>query len=169
MSKIERNNNFKFEEQKQPMMNRYYRKQGYEYERTCGSENKLYDVKLYKNNKIITAEEKFLRKNHKQAILIETIQDIKTNDPGWLYKTKAKWIFWVMPNIWIILRRKRLLKYMKKYGSTLEKWMDVTGWGETENRYLPIETIIERKIGRIIKGKNIPEMRKILNKKKRLI
>lgn len=148
------------EKARQSKQDKYYKSKGYRIERVKGRENKKQDVFLYKNGKRHKVEEKYLTRTHTEYILIETIQDSKTGCLGWLYTTEAEWVYWIMPKVIIKLYQRELLKYIHKYEDTLEIWIDRDGFGITENRKLPIDTIKKEKLGCIVKGKKVIEKAK---------
>ncbi|KKL74182.1 hypothetical protein LCGC14_2067440 [marine sediment metagenome] len=139
--------NFSFERRCQPYADDFYRSKGYTPERVEGPENKLYDVKLKKNGVKVTVEEKFLR-NDADIMFVEIKQDTETDAPGWIEYTRATYLFYVMPSGAILCFMSKLKKFIRYYGSFYPDAICTKGWGRTLNKVIPIEVILENKIGK---------------------
>ena len=141
---------FKWERDKRKIFDEFYKSKGWECKRISGKANKDYDCLLFVNNEWKKVEEKFLSKDY-GYLLVETIQDTETNDPGWLYYTKADYIFWGFEDTIYQIDMNKLLPFVEKHGDKFNKKISVKGWGRTENIAIPWYTIIDNKIGERVK------------------
>ena len=137
-----------FECEMNQYMKAYYVMCGYEYD-FRGDKQK--DVILYSDNEKILVEHKF-RKVEYNDILVEIVQDLKTNASGWLYECEADDLHYVICkeaegnmrpiyfyDIKFKLFRNWLFEWLmqnKGHYRTSNK-----GWGITLNLAVPIKTI----------------------------
>jgi len=139
--------NFRFEQESQPRANKLYIEKGYSIARVDGKENKLYDVKLYKNGTCSTVEEKFLRQDA-DFMFVEIMQDVNTGDPGWIDYTMAEFLFYMMPSATYVCKMSNLKKFIRYYGDRLRTIYSNRGYGKTKNKALPFVIIVENEIGK---------------------
>ena len=136
MSREEVDKNFDFEKSMNPYMDKYYKKLGFSID---WNGNKEYDCILHKENKSPVKVELKYRKQIFNDILVEIIQDIETNHPGWLYTSDSRYLHYVictpLPKYYYSIKFKLFKKLffenikIKKIKFILSK----KGWGLTLN------------------------------------
>src|SRR3990167_4514840 len=141
---------FDFEKENQRHFNEYYKSQGWPYKRIYGKENKDYDCVVLIDWAWIKIEEKYRSKEYPD-LLAETIQDTKTNSPGWLYYTKADWLLYGVSDKIYKIDMSMLKSFIENHGDKFNKKISKKGWGITENIAIPWYTIIHNGIGQRIK------------------
>jgi len=141
---------FHFEKEKQKIFNDFYKKNNWGVKRITGKENKNYDCLIRKDGIWYKIEEKY-RSNNWKDLAVETIQDIKTNSPGWLYYTKAQYLFYGMDEIIYAIDIEKLRNFIKNNSEKFDTFISEKGWGITKNIIIPWYTIIDNKIGKRIK------------------
>lgn len=136
----------KFEKEQRKYFNNYYRKKGWQCKRIYGKENIKYDCLIEIENKWIKIQEKAASYDY-GGCLVELIQDIKTNNKGWLYTCQADYIIYkILDNLyWIDMRK--LKNHMRESGGNYDNLISDKGWGKTVFIIIPWEIIINNKIG----------------------
>ena len=112
---------------------------------------KEYDCILGYKNRRFTVEEK-ARMSVWGDILVETVQDTKTDKPGWIYYSKADFLVYGMFGEKTKVYRLRLKKFQEWFGLCIKHFktkISKKGWGITENKVVPIPEIPTEIIARI--------------------
>lgn len=138
-----------FEQTKQDFFNKLYRDLGFDI--ISRKDNKYWDVKLRKETYIFTIEEK-ARKKHWDDILVETIQDTKTNKDGWIYYSTADFLVYGMfgdPIIVYRLKLKDFQSWFEQHIDDFQERISEQGWGRTINKVVPIIDIPQKLIKRL--------------------
>ena len=141
------------------MLNQLYDQHDYDFEPRHGKENEKYDGVLIhrKTNHRFSIEEKGLSYVHTHCP-IELIQDIKTMNLGWFYKTEANSIVFIYfhanttnPAIVYIARTIRLKNYNPDYFLVKNVFTAkaTNGYGDTVNLNIPWELFLEDGTARI--------------------
>lgn len=141
---------FQFEKEKQPLFDEFYRSKGWEFKRIVGIKNKDYDVLVKIGEEWVGVEEKF-RGEEYLDLLVELIQDTETNDPGWLYTTKAKYLFYGVGNKIYGMYIDRLREFVELYKDKFNVIISPKGWGITKNIAIPWPTIFDNNLGKRMK------------------
>lgn len=141
---------FQFEKEKQKVFNNFYKSNNIPYKRIYGKENKKYDCVILLNNYWIKVEEKFRSKEYPD-LLVETIQDINTNSPGWLYYTEADLLLYGVEQKIYQIDVSKLREFIKFHGNEFSKIISKKGWGTTENIIIPWSVIFVNNIGKKIR------------------
>lgn len=152
MMNVETEQFFKIEKKGQKVFNAFYRSLNIPYKRIYGLQNKEYDCVLLINGKWVRVEEKTLTEDWGN-LLVETIQDTKTNSPGWFYTNKSELLLWlILPTKRIYqINIQKLKEFVELYKNQFNKVISEKGWGRTENIAIPWSTIITNNIGKIVK------------------
>ena len=127
---------FNFSYGKQKFFDNYYRRHGWPFKRIMGEENKKYDCVVKRNGIWIKIEEKarFDNAGH-DDFLVELIQDIDSNNPGWFFTSEADYIFYLTPQETLyIVDLKKLQKILP---------ISTKGWGKTLNIVIPWRLLID--------------------------
>jgi len=141
-----------------PILREIYRHYGFEVKYINGKENEKYDGILInaENNTRISIEEKGLSYYHK-CCPIELIQDIKTQNMGWFYKTEAKYIIFIyfenkQPYICYLIKMGLLKEYPAEYlnHNGCFTALALGGWGDTVNLNIPWEQLIQDNIASVL-------------------
>jgi hypothetical protein len=135
------NDYLKEEARHQPFFDKLYRDMGLEI--IDRKQNKFWDLKLKRDAFIFTVEEK-ARNRTWDDILIETIQDTKTNSLGWIYYSKADFLVYGMFGDKIYVYRLNMPNFKKWFESHEQFYSEIVskkGWGETVNKPIPIKHI----------------------------
>ena len=85
--------NFVFENRMNTYMEQYYTSKNWEY--NWGESDKTRDVELKLGDRTWSAELKYRTVDY-QDIIIELIQDVTTNDPGWYYHCEADQLHYIV-------------------------------------------------------------------------
>jgi len=144
------NENFAFERSCQPFADAFYISRGYKIDRVQGKQNKLGDVYLSKNGSVFLIEEKFLRQEL-NFMFVEIVQDVKTNNIGWLWYTGSEYIFYCMPETQYFCHTERLRNFIREFGDFYKTLISRKGWGQTENKAVDWGTVIHKKIAKKVK------------------
>ena len=141
---------FAYEREKQKFFNKFYQERNWPYKRIFGKENKKYDCVILIDGKWIKVEEKHRIKIWPD-MAVELVQDIKTNNPGWLYYTEADWIFYGMGERIYLVEVPKLRKFVELYKDKFDIKVSKKGWGNTENLIIPWPIITQNNLGKLIK------------------
>lgn len=141
---------FEYEKQKRKVFDDFYEERGWQCKRIFGKQNKDYDCEVLIDGKWIKVEEKYRSVDYRD-FLIETNQDTKTNNEGWLYYCKADYIFYGVANKIYYIDLPKLREFINRVGDRFHKKISKKGWGITENLAIPWPVIIVNKIGERIK------------------
>jgi len=144
MTEAEKREFFDFEKYAQMILDEYYESRSHTVDRTQSC--RQYDCIIDGQYKV---EEKF-RQSEYGDILIEVIQNLNTNAPGWFFETRCDYLHYVFMDDSIIKRFIRL-KWNKfkswclsdyfvshKHNKTI---ISSKGWGLTVNLSIPIKDI----------------------------
>ena len=149
---------FEFEQLYQKELDRIYGGMGYTVQRIKGKENEKFDVILTRDGVDEPVEEKGLRYYHPDAP-IELLQDVKTCNLGWFYKTKARHIYFIYYNeIMPIVMYDLNLPHLKNFLTSCfedEKVKFRTalkGFGITINMCIPWKYLVEKNIVQVLKN-----------------
>jgi len=135
---------------------------GYDVKYTIGKENEKHDAKLTnrKTGEEISIEEKGLSYPH-ACCPVELIQDVKTTNMGWFYKTKAQWIIMIyfqkgQPNICYAIDMRKLREYPAEYIDSKECFSHVNnkGYGDTINLNIPWKLLLRDNIAKVLQNFN---------------
>ena len=138
---------FEFERENRKLFDDFYRSKGWACKRIYGKENKKYDCELLIDGNKVKVEEKFRSKVWPDC-LVETIQDTKTNSPGWIYYTKADYILYGMGNEIYSLDAQKLRNFVENHKDAFNKKISRKGWGITENIAIPWYILFHNGIAR---------------------
>lgn len=131
----------KEEKKHQPFFDKLYSDMGLEIvDRKHG---KFWDLKLKKDAYIFTVEEKARDKTW-DDILVETIQDTKTNSLGWIYYSKADFLVYGMFGDQVYVYRLNMPNFKAWFEQNEHFYSQIIskkGWGETVNKPIPIKHI----------------------------
>jgi len=141
---------FQFSNQKEKEFDKFYKSKGWEVKRIYGKENKDYDCLIKKDGIWYKIEEKY-RSSEWKDLAVEIIQDTKTNSLGWIYYTKAQYLFYGMGEKIYAVDMKKLRNFIKNNSEKFDTFISEKGWGITKNMVVPWYTIIDNKIGKRIK------------------
>lgn len=148
---------FEFEQLYQKELDRIYGEMGFTVERIRGKDNEKYDVILKNDSTTETVEEKGLRYYHPDAP-IELIQDLKTSNFGWYFKTKARHIYFIYYNeiMPIVMYDLNLLHFNNFLTSCFEDGKvefrtALKGFGITINMCIPWKYLVDNNIVQVIK------------------
>jgi len=142
---------FQFSNKREKEFNKFYESKEWKYKRIIGKENKDYDCLIEIRDTWYKIEEKSQEKEW-PSLLVETIQDTKSNNPGWLYYTKADYLFYENgKDIIYAIDMKKLKGFVDRHKDNFETKYSKKGWGNTEFILIPWYTIIDNKIGKRIK------------------
>lgn len=78
----------------QPFMDSYYAGRGWSVDRREAS--RQFDVKLARDGKVMTVEEKYSRSMRYTDLLIEVMQAVETGQLGWLYDCQADFLHYIV-------------------------------------------------------------------------
>lgn len=147
------NKGFLNQSEKELKMNKYmeyyYRTIGYDDVIWNGDKKK--DVTLLDGNRRITVEHKY-RYIEYDDILIEIMQDIKTNNTGWFYMTEADFLHYIIciedvPKYFYRIKVREFKKwcreYIEKNSNNLCWKVSSRGFGITLNMVIKIKVIPE--------------------------
>ncbi len=146
MSQSEVESNFIFMRRCEPCADRYYEREGYTATRVTGSANKWYDVLLTRGPENTSVEEKWLR-DDLNIVYVETMQDVDTNNPGWLSYTRAEYILYAMPSVAYMLITEKLRWFVRRHGEYCKTIVSTKGWGKSRNILMPIGCIESYNVG----------------------
>lgn len=141
---------FEFEKQTRKIFDDYYKRRGLKCKRIIGKDNKNYDCEILLDDKWYKIEEKY-RSLDFDDCLIETIQDTKTNSLGWLYYSKADYIFYGVKNKIYCIDLPKLKRFIEKHKDIFNKKISKKGWGITENIVIDWSTLEINKIAKRIR------------------
>ena len=129
----------------------YYKKHNFRCKRTYGKENIKQDCHLLIEGHWWKVEEKMRDAEAKKwnDILVENIQDLKTNAPGWIRETEAEILLYAFDDGMIYAIDMNKLKKLVKENN-FETRISEKGWGETENFMVPLQTIFDNNIGVLV-------------------
>ena len=145
---------FAFERQKRPKLDALYTRFGAVVQRIEGKKNKDYDAIVKWRGRTFTIEEKYLSKDYNE-LCVETVQDTKTNSPGWIEYTKADYLIYATDEqVWCV-KMEPLKKFVRMFGSYYPKKVSKKGWGITEIIIIPWGVIDENGIGKQIWEKSV--------------
>lgn len=144
--------NFKFEREKQEVFDRLYKERGWKCKRITGKQNKFYDCVLLIEERWCNVEEKFRRKEWLDLV-VELVQDTKTNDPGWLEYTQADFLMYGMGERIYMISIPLLREFVKRNKDKFDTFesKESEGWGNTLNLKIPWSTILQNEIGKVLK------------------
>ncbi len=137
---------FEFEREKQKIFDEFYKDNGWPYKRIFGKDNKKYDCVVLINGDWIKIEEKF-RSRDWPDLLVETIQDTETNDPGWLYYTEAELLLYGMDKKIYKIDIQKLKEFVDNYKDKFNEIISEKGWGITKNLVIPLSIIFINGLG----------------------
>lgn len=141
---------FEYSNKREKEFDKFYKFRGWEVKRITGIANKNYDCLLGIGGKWYKVEEKSQEREW-DCLLVEIIQDTETNDPGWLYYTKADYLFYeVGENIYAI-EVEKLRGFVGRHEDKFETKFSKKGWGRTKFILIPWEVILYNKIGKRLK------------------
>lgn len=136
------------EKKNRPLFNRLYEERGWQLlERSDGKE---YDAIIGKGRFTLKVEEKY-RPKIWDDILVELVQDIETDSPGWLYYTKVDILLYMMANRVYVLNTQKLRKYIRENLAYLNTSISKKGWGTTKFAVLPIYLLRINNLGYRVK------------------
>lgn len=141
---------FNFEDKiSKPFFDKFYSAKGYEVKRISGVKNKDYDCEVKIEDTWYKIEEKY-RDREITDCLIETIQDTKTNSPGWLYYCKADYILYGGGNRIYCIDFPKLKSFLEKFKDKFNTKISGKGWGITQNIVIDWSTLKANKIAKQI-------------------
>ena len=94
-------------------------------------------------------EEKYRSTDYNDC-LVETIQDTKTNSPGWLYYSEADYILYGIGNKIYCIDLPKLKGFIERNKDAFNKKISKKGWGITENIVVDWSTLQMNKIAKRI-------------------
>ena len=125
----------------------YYKAMGAQVIRITGKRNKDYDAIVLWNGHRFTVEEKVLSEEY-DHLAVEILQDIDSNDSGWIEYSKADYLFWITPLHGWFVKMNMLRKYILYFGDRCSEFISTKGWGRTLNKRVGWDVIVENKIGK---------------------
>ena len=141
---------FQFSSEKEKIFDLFYKSQRWEVKRIKGENNKYYDCLIKKDGIWYKIEEKYRDKKW-EDLIVELIQDTKTNAPGWIYYTKAQYLFYGMGDkIIYVFDIKKLRNFIDKYKNNYETKYSKKGWGNTKFIIIPMPILLDNKVGKIL-------------------
>lgn len=140
---------FQFSNEKEKVFDEFYKSKKWECKRIVGKDNEDYDCLVKKDGIWYKIEEKF-RSGEWDDLAVETIQDIETNSPGWLYYTKAQYLFYGMGKKIYAINIEKLRNFIKEYRNNFKIKYSKKGWGNTKFIIIPWYEIINNKIGKLL-------------------
>ena len=152
MNREEVNKYFEFEKSMNPYMDKYYKNLGFSID---WDGNKEYDCILHKENKSPVKVELKYRKKIYNDILVEVMQDMKTNHPGWLYTSNSRYLHYVIctkkPEYYYSLKFKLFKKWLFEHIKSNKASFIISkkGWGLTLNMPISVFEIPDNIIKKI--------------------
>ncbi len=152
MNREEVNKYFEFEKSMNTYMDKYYKNLGFSID---WDGNKEYDCILHKENKSPVKVELKYRKKIYNDILVEVIQDMKTNHPGWLYTSNSRYLHYVIctkkPEYYYSLKFKLFKKWFFEHikSNKVSFIISKKGWGLTLNMPISVFKIPDNIIKKI--------------------
>lgn len=137
---------FQFERKQRQFFDDYYKQKGWPLKRIYGKENIKYDCLIKIKNEWIKIQEKVASFDY-DGCLVELMQDIETNNKGWLYTCQADYILFKMPDNLYWINTNKLKTHMRKFGENYDTFISNKGWGKTLFAIIPWEIISNNKIG----------------------
>lgn len=135
------NENLSFEQSAQDFFNNLYKDMGCEI--VNRNDCKFWDLVLKKEKYTFKVEEKARRKTY-DDILVETIQDTRTNSVGWIYYSKADFLIYGMFGDPVLVYRLNMPKFKRWFEDNQQYFSDIPskdGWGNTVNKAIPIKLL----------------------------